>query len=230
MADGSIGARAAGVGAAASGIPPIIDIVRGPGGKYPEDFLDYFVGNRRLLLLESWLTALAAGLFLWFLGGLRAILRQAEGPTGKLSALAFGAGVTFAGTLFVQTAAHATVAYGAAASSSEGYLLAQPGLTASLLDFATILATLSGLPAAVFLAAVSVASIRTGALASWFGWLSGLLALASLARSLGLFVDSGTFAPGGSYGDGILVAFFLWVLVASLIMGRGPAAAPAEAA
>jgi hypothetical protein len=67
-------------------------------------------------------------------------------------------------------------------------------------------------------AAASVVIIRTGALPSWLGWLGGLLSLAFLVSGLAVFVDRGPLASGGPYGYIVFGVFFLWVLLASILL------------
>ena len=53
----------------------------------PAVILSYF-GDRDTVILGSFLLMLAAIVFIWFTGYLRAVLRRAEGGAGHLSAIA----------------------------------------------------------------------------------------------------------------------------------------------
>lgn len=60
-----------------------------------ETITAYFVDNRAALLAQSLLFVISAGIFVWFLGSLRGFLPRAEGRTGRLSEVAFGAGMVY---------------------------------------------------------------------------------------------------------------------------------------
>ena len=62
-------------------------------------------------IIGAYLWTVGALAFLLFLMRLRNDLRRAEGGTGYLSNLAFGAGVAFAAVLLVSTSTSASVAY-----------------------------------------------------------------------------------------------------------------------
>lgn len=55
----------------------------------------FYARNRDALLAQSLLFLIGAGIFLWYAGSLRTFLARAEGGTGGLSAIAFGAGVAW---------------------------------------------------------------------------------------------------------------------------------------
>ena len=65
--------------------------------------------TRNLIGADIWVVGALA--FLWFVTRLRSDLRGAEGGTGALSNLVFGAGVTFAAVWMVSAAAFVAVAY-----------------------------------------------------------------------------------------------------------------------
>jgi hypothetical protein len=67
--------------------------------------------------VQMLLTGLAGILFLWFLGSLRAHLRRAEGDTGRVSAVAFGAGIAALGPASVGVISTATAAHLAGSSA-----------------------------------------------------------------------------------------------------------------
>lgn len=57
----------------------------------------HFAGNRGAILAQRMLFLAGGALYLWFLGSLRGFLRRAEGGTGRVSAIAFGAGLVWVG-------------------------------------------------------------------------------------------------------------------------------------
>ena len=204
--------------AAATGIVfvvlSVIALVAGGQAPRPDDpdqeIVSYFVDNRSGLLFQAYLFGLASIFFLWFVGSLRSHLRRAEGETGRLSAVAFGGGVATVATFFLGTSLSAALAFRVAQTD--------PGVAVALFHVGSQAFTLSSFTAVVLVAAASVVIIRTGALPSWLGWLGGLLSLAFLVSGFAVFVESGPLASGGAYGYIVFGVFFLWVLLASMLL------------
>ena len=71
----------------------------------------YYQSNAASIRVQMLLIGVAGILFLWFLGSLRAHLRRAEGDTGRLSAVAFGAGIAVLGPASVAVISTATAAH-----------------------------------------------------------------------------------------------------------------------
>ena len=61
-------------------------------------------GNRTKVWVAAILLMLAAMAFLWFLGSLRTLLRRVEGHPGRVSALAFGAGLVLTALVLAKNA------------------------------------------------------------------------------------------------------------------------------
>jgi hypothetical protein len=76
----------------------------------PVAFSAFVAENRGAMLAQSMLFAIGAGAYVWFLGSLRSFLMRAEGGTGRLSTVAFGAGIIWAGTAAVLLLSFAVVA------------------------------------------------------------------------------------------------------------------------
>lgn len=171
----------------------------------------FFAEYRTELLIQSLLMILSAGALLWFLGSLRSFLLRAEGGTGRLSTVAFGAGLVGFG---LQAAIQAPQS--ALAMASDGTL--DPQLAAMMSDLGFALSIVAYVPIAVMLAAVAVVSLRTGALPAWLGWLSAGAAVASLVLSAGIAVDRGPLAPGewGTYVPYLLMV--VWLASVSAVM------------
>ena len=68
-------------------------------------------GNHTRNIVGAYLWVLGGLAFLGFVAGLRGVLRRAEGDTGTLSSLVFGAGVVFTAVWSVSAVALAAVAY-----------------------------------------------------------------------------------------------------------------------
>lgn len=146
----------------------------------------HYTENRDALLAQALLFVLGSGFFIWFAGSLRAFLARAEGGAGRLSGIAFGAGV---GSTVVTLAALAFQVGLARAGSEAG----QPALVGTM----DALFLIANLPLAVMLAAVAVVTFRFGALPAWLGWLTVAAAAAQVAPVLGIALDAGPLAADG---------------------------------
>jgi hypothetical protein len=164
-----------------------------PTEESAQQVADFYVDNKDQVLFGSALFSLGGLLFVFFGGWLRRLLRDAEGPTGILSAVAFAGTVIFAA--------------GAAVSATLGFGLAE---TADDIDPVALeaLNAFQGyyfFPFAVGLALLLVASglsvIRHGALPAWLGW---------VALPIGVAVHT----PAGPFAA--LLAG-LWILVVSIM-------------
>lgn len=181
-----------------------------PGDKDPSsDFVTFFEKETGAIFVGSALFGLGLGAFLWFLGSLRATLRQAEAGSGRLSAVVFGAGVVLVGLGML---AMAPFAAGAAAFDWLGRDSLSPEAAEALwvlqsgIFFFVVIATIP-----LFLAA-GLVSLRTRALPLWYGWITVLLAVAAIVPWIGWLVG--------------VIGLPLWVLVTSLLLfwkGRAPA-------
>ncbi len=178
-------------------------------GAPAEEIVAYSIENRDGLLIQSYLFGLAGIFFLWFLGSLRAYLRQAEGDTGRLSGVAFGAGIATFAAFGTGTGIASAVAYSIAGQ-------ADPDVTAALSRVVALAITGTAFPLIVLLASTALVGGRTKTLPRWhglFGW--GLVAVALIA-SLATFFSEGWLAPGGLYGYVLFGLFLLWFLGASI--------------
>jgi hypothetical protein len=187
----------------------------------------YFTEHRKALLVSGYLSGLALAFGLWFLGSLRSFLRAAEGGTGRLSAVAFGAGLLSGAMALAATSVVSAAAFRVAGTQgSEAVMRA-------MFDLFSMASAMLWFPIAVWAAATGVVIWRTGALPQWFAQISLLAALAFLVAATSLYVDSGFLAAGGVYQFIAFVAFGLWVLVTSILLvqrvGKGPEMAPAPA-
>ncbi len=170
----------------------------------------YFADNRGALRAQGLLFVIGAGFFLWFLGSLRSFLVRAEGGTGRLSAVAFGAGIA---SIVITVVA---LAFQIGLAMAPGGAV-EPALVATM----GAVFTVANLPLAVMLIAVAVVSFRTRAFPAWLGWLSVAAAAAQLAPSFGMILDSGPLAA-----DGWLAAYVpyplyvVWLAAATTAMIR----------
>ena len=146
----------------------------------------HYADNHDALRAQALLFVIGAGFFLWFAGSLRTFLARAEGGSGRLSTVAFGAAV--ASTVVTLVALASQV--GLAGAASDAGQLALVGTMDALF-------VIANLPLAVMLIAVAIVTFRTAAFPAWLGWLSVAAALAQLVPVLGIALDGGPLAPDG---------------------------------
>lgn len=175
----------------------------GPAAKIAAHFAD----NHDALLAQALLFVLGSGCFIWFAGSLRSFLARAEGGTGRLSAVAFGAGV--ASTVVTLTALAFQVGMARAAGDA-----GQPALVGTM----DALFVIANLPLAVMLAAVAIVTFRTAAFPSWLGWLSVIAAVAQVVPVLGIALDGGPFAADGWVSAYLPYPLYaLWLASAAIV-------------
>jgi hypothetical protein len=147
---------------------------------------------------------LAALSLLWFLGSLRSVLRRAEGETGRVSAIAFGAGLVLAGLVLVKNAAAmapaGSIAFSEETRELDAASFRQFNALFHLLVYQELIA------GAALIAFTSVVVLRTGVLPRWAGLVGFLVAFATAV----LFWQE----------DIPLLLLLLWVLVLSALVLR----------
>ncbi len=147
-------------------------------------------------------------LFLAFLTALRSRSIDAEGGTGRLSALGFGSGVVAAGLFMVALATFQSPAF---AVNDTGKFSLDPNTFRLLNDLGYLIWIGAVIVAALLVWATSAIALRTGLLPRWFAW------LAIVAGILQLFAIF--FIP--------VFIFWGWVVLVGLFLAfRRAAAAP----
>lgn len=178
-----------------------------------EALLAYFADKTEELSFQVFFFGLAAVSFLWFIGTLAAALRRAEDdPAGRLSLIAVVAGAT-ANAIFIG----GLVCWSALAASADTIL--DQGVARGLYDLGRLAFTLSGLPAAAFVLAVSLGALRTRFLPAGVGWAGLALALVLVLDVAGATIgDDDDFGPTGSYGVITFLLFLAWIFVTSILL------------
>ena len=146
----------------------------------------HYTDNQDALRAQALLFVIGAGFFLWFLGSLRGFLARTEGDAGRLSMVAYGAGVASTVVTLVALAFQVGLASAAGAAG-------QPALVGTM----DALFVIANLPLAVMLAATAVVTFRTAAFPAWLGWLSVVAAIAQLVPVLGIALGGGPLAADG---------------------------------
>lgn len=216
---------------AAAGILFVVFVIAGffvqpkpPAADAPaKEVFEYVVDNQSTLHVVQILFAIAALLFLWFIGTLRAVLGRAEGGEARLATIGFGGGLIAVATLAVGLGLAATAALHPSDNGED--------ITRALID-GSLLVPAVGAPAAfVFFAANGLSILRSGYLPSRMAWFAFVTAAFNLLGIGAVCTDSGVFAADGVLGFFIgFVLFLAWILLAGImLMRRLAGAAPSEA-
>ena len=140
-----------------------------PGDDSAQEIVDFYRDNEGSQIVSAILAAIAGTLFVFFGGYLRRVLRDAEGPGGMLAAVAFAGTIIFA----LGLALDATITLALVESAGEVDPTATEALSAlwhnDFVPFAV--------GTQIFLLAMGLSVVRTGALPKWIGWIAILLAV-----------------------------------------------------
>jgi hypothetical protein len=189
------------------------------GGELPkpgdpaEQVVSFYTDDSDRILWSMWLWGVAGIAFLWFLGSLRSHLMKAEGDTGRLSAVAFGAGIAGGVVYSIGVTISSALAFGVAQNASAE-------LTNVLSDLATHLYNGSAFAFFVLVLATTLISGRTKVFPAWLGWFGWLVALLTLGGTLTLVFDTGPFSTGEIVSILGFFGFFLWFLALAITVTR----------
>ena len=186
--------------------------------------LDYVTDHRSALLASAVVGALAALLFLVFLGHLRHVLQRAEGGGEALSPIVYGAGLTTVAVALVTMLPLAALAFSADSEVGSNSGLVRLLWDLNALGTATIMIVL-----ALFVAATSLAMIVREMQAPILGWLGLPIAIVlAVAGAAGFYNSSHeAFWYGLNYAG--LLAFAAFVLGVSVEGLIAPASSTAPA-
>jgi len=158
------------------------------------------------VLAAAFLAGLASACFIWFVGAVRSQLRQAEGETSPLSAVATIGGSAGAALVLAASAAWTGAATRAASAGP-------------LVSLAESLLLVASFALAVFGTAASLVLIETGALSALLGRI-GLPIAALQILAAGCVAASGPFSPQGAVRTAITLAGLAWIVALSLACAR----------
>jgi hypothetical protein len=170
--------------------------------KGPQILANYKNHDQRILAgTVIWLIGTA--LFVWWLGHFRNRLLAAEGPAGRLTAVAFAGGIAAAICLALSPGGDAAGALGKDDVDASASL--------ALHNIGTVFFFGAEYLLPVMLVATAVIALRTGVLPKWLAWVTLLVALV-------LFIGPIGWAA-------LIFAFPIWVLIVTFLFWREPAAA-----
>ncbi len=155
------------------------------------------------------LNGLGIALFLWFLGSLWTVLRDAEGDGGRGSTAALIGAVTGSALTLVGLALLAT----AGLSTSPG----QAATVSTLYTASSLLIALGGGVLSVFFFAVAKVILQTGALGRWLGVLAMIAGVLCVCGFMTPFFEANLLnaATGGLGHWAWSTAFVVWLALAS---------------
>jgi hypothetical protein len=173
-----------------------------------QEIVEFYVDDDSAQMFGAALEGFAAVLFVFFAGTLRRTLRDAEGPGGTLSAVAFAGAIIFA----IGLAIDGTLTFTLAETAEDIDPVAVQAISAlwhnDFLPFAVGTMT--------FLLATGISLVRHGALPRWLGWIAILLAITAITP-----IGFAAFL-----GAAILVAIFSVILTMRARAGGGTGYSP----
>jgi hypothetical protein len=185
----------------------VAQVIVGPpelGKSSTEGFTSFYddQSNRISLILATLSLALAGFALLWFLGGLRSVMRRIEGDTETLATTATMGGVVLAGLLFVFSAVQVAVPW--ALEESDNFRF-DPDSARLFEGLSYLLAIQGALVAAVFVGAASKLFRKAEIHPTWLAW--GGLVIAALNFLLAVPIHGVS-----------LILLLPWALVVSALM------------
>lgn len=190
-------------------------------GDSSQQVATFFLDHHHAVMAALWLASVSLGFNLAFYVLLGDTLRRKSEADAGLVNLGVLGGAVFIAIIFMGFAVLAQAAY----RSGSG----DPATQRTLYDVYELSLTMTGVPTAVSLVALSVVLLRTRIFPAWLGWYGGVVAAVHLLSS-GSMATSGLFTPANIGGTIAPVAFEIWVLAVSiLLLVRTPEEAPAAA-
>jgi hypothetical protein len=163
----------------------------------------YYVDHQDALRVGLTMVGIGLFFYIWFLGSLRSALGAAEGGSGRLTSIVYGAGLIAPAVLMLGLTAALTAAF----RPDD----VDPGVTRAFNDFFVVSAAPAASALVAFFAATALVGFRYGALPAWAAWTSTVAAVGQVPAIGAALTTTGAFA-----GDGVLG---LLVPVLTLIVG-----------
>jgi hypothetical protein len=169
-----------------------------PDGKDTSAFVAWVETNDTAILAGAITFAFGVLLFLWMLGCLREALSDAEGGTGRLASVAFGAGVAVSVCLVLTYLPHGQAAFDHANTS--------PTSVDALVRVGDSFFFGAGLFAIPMLLATALATLRSGPLPRWLAWFGLAVAVVLAIPPVAFF--------------GLVLGLPLWTLFVAVALYR----------
>ena len=212
--------------AAATGIGFVVLFVVGlivlgdqPGlGESAADKAAFYTDHRGRILTAMVILGVSLIAFLWFASTLAAALRDAG--EARMGAVTLAGGAWFTTVLTLIGVLNSGLAFSIAQNADEG-------VAAALYDLTWACGVVAAFPAAMVVAAVMFATLRSAVFPAWWGWSSGVAAAVLLLGGTN-WAREGFWAPDGAWSWITVIVLLAWTLCTSglLVMQRTPAEAP----
>lgn len=172
----------------------------------------YLVDDGGRVLAATTVGAVSVCFFLWFLGMLQTFLRAAEGRSGHLSRIAFGAGLVTITSAVAAGLPAVALAWNKTAAGAE------PGLLRAIWNLNTLAFVPIGSSAGVFCLAAALVILRTRVLPVWVGWIGILAAVVGVIAVFFLLADDPESPLGTPANAGGFLLSNLFILLISVGM------------
>ncbi len=162
----------------------------------------YYVEHHRGGLVQTVLLGLSAIAFIWFVGSLAALIRNAGEV--RLASVAFGGGIAMVGLALFGTTINAAL--------YERVALASPSMAGGLHVIAVTAFTVIGFAAATVAFATAIGVWRSKVLPVWYAALTAIGGVVFVFGG-GALTFSGFYSPQGTYWWISTVVFLVWTLI-----------------
>ena len=171
----------------------------------------FLAENRVTILWQAMLFLLGAAFFMWFLGSLRAFLIRVEPNPGRVTMIAFVAGMVGYGVTVLALAPQISL-------TLPDRSWVEPATAAMATDLGYVMLTVANLPIAVMFAAIAVVCLRDNAFPAWLGWLAAVAAGSSVVLVFSLVDPAGPLAPQGWLSYVLYLVPVVWLAAATTVM------------
>jgi hypothetical protein len=175
-----------------------------PGDATPENLLAYFESDEPSIYIGGILFFIGSALLIWWSGALRASIGAAGDVGERLGVIAFGAGVAIAVLSMATFAPQISAAF--TANESDAGL--SPDAAQAMWAIGDGFFIAAEIAAALLVATVGIAILRTRLLPVWWAWVSFLLGVLLLIPFIGW--------------AGLIFGFPIWIVVTSVLLFRRP--------
>ena len=173
----------------------------------------YYVQHHRAGLVQTVLLGLSAIAFLWFIGSLAALIRNAGEM--RLASVAFAGGIAAVGLGFLGTTINAAL--------FERVALQSPSMAGGLHVISVTAFTVIGFATATIAFATALAVSRSKVLPAWYATLTAIGGVVFLFGG-GALTFSGFYSPQGTYWWIATVVFLVWTLITTVELVQHAAA------
>ena len=162
----------------------------------------YYIEHHRGGLVQTVLLGLSAIAFLWFIGSLAALIRDAGEM--RLASVAFAGGIATVGLGFLGTTINAAL--------FERVALESPSMAGGLHVISVTAFTVIGFATATIAFATALGVWRTRVLPAWYATVTTVAGVVFVFGG-GALTFSGFYSPQGTYWWFATVVFLVWTLV-----------------